>query len=231
MAESTPFLEVQNVCKSYDDGLVTALRGISLKLEKGKIYALTGRSGCGKSTLLNLIGTLDTPDSGQIFYEGKTIEAFGSPGKFRREYMGFVFQFHYLIPVLTLRENVESAMLFDTRLDEKERSKKADHLLHEMGLKGKENARATKISGGERQRGAIARALANDPKLILADEPTGNVDTKTSAMILQKLRAYIDTTQSTMLIATHDPVAANFADTVFTMQDGKIIDTGQNTPS
>ena len=229
MAETIPFLELNKICKSYDNGLVTALRGISLKLDKGKIYALMGSSGCGKSTLLNLIGTLDTPDSGQILYEGKGIEAFGSPGKFRREYMGFVFQFHYLIPVLTLRENVESAMLLNSQLNAKQRREKADHLLHEMGLRGKENARATKISGGERQRGAIARALANDPKLILADEPTGNVDTKTSAMILEKLRTYIDATQSTMLIATHDPQAGNFADTVFTMQDGKIIDIKHNT--
>jgi putative ABC transport system ATP-binding protein len=227
MAE-TPFLEVKNLYKSYDNGLVTALRGISFQLQRGKIYALMGSSGCGKSTLLNLIGTLDKPQSGTILYEGKEITAFHSPSQFRREYLGFVFQFHHLIPVLTLRENVETAMLSNRTLNSKQRQEKAIQLLHDMGLKGKEESKATKISGGERQRVAIARALANNPKLILADEPTGNVDTKTSAMILQKLRTYVNNYKSTILIATHDPQVGALADTIISMQDGKIITIQHN---
>ena len=224
MDKNKAFLEVKELYKSYDHGLVTALRGISFSLEKGKIYALTGSSGCGKSTLLNLIGTLDTADSGTILYEGKKIDTFKNPSRFRREYMGFVFQFHYLIPVLTLCENIETAMLFDKSLNSKERRQKAIQLLTEMGLDHKRDARANKISGGERQRAAIARALANNPKLILADEPTGNVDTKTSTMILEKLKKYVRTSGSTMLIATHDPQVSALSDTVLYMQDGKIID-------
>ena len=188
-----------------------------------------GSSGCGKSTLLNLIGTLDKPDSGTILYEGKEITAFHSPSQFRREYLGFVFQFHHLIPVLTLRENVETAMLFNHNLNSAQRQQKANQLLQNMGLAGKEENKATKISGGERQRAAIARALANNPKLILADEPTGNVDTKTSALILEKLRTYMQTHHSTILIATHDPQVGKLADTIISMQDGKIIDIHENS--
>lgn len=223
MLSQKPIIEVKSLYKSYDDGFVSAVNGVSFSLEKGKIYALMGSSGCGKSTLLNLIGTLDKPDSGDILYEGEKIESFVTPNHFRREFMGFVFQFHHLIPVLTLCENVETAMLFSKNIDSNERRKKAQVLLSQMGLKSKIDAMATKISGGERQRAAIARALANDPKLILADEPTGNVDTKTSAVILQKLRLFVQKRQSTMLIATHDLQVGSFADTILSMQDGKII--------
>ena len=222
MDKQIPFLEVASLFKSYDNGLVPALRGLSFTLQSGKIYALTGSSGCGKSTLLNLIGMLDRPDSGEIFYEGKPLSRYKDPGSFRRNYLGFVFQFHYLIPVLTLRENVETALLTGTKQDRHQREIKARHLLEEMGLAHKADARASKVSGGERQRAAIARALANDPKLILADEPTGNVDSKTSEMILKKMRDYVSKTGATMLIATHDPQVAAFADATFHMQDGQI---------
>jgi len=216
-------IELKSLYKSYDNGLVSAVQGVSFSLKKGKIYALMGSSGCGKSTLLNLIGTLDEPDSGEILYEGKSINTFESQTRFRREFLGFVFQFHHLIPVLTLCENVESAMLFNKKIDSKQRQSRAKELLSQMGLETKINAMATNISGGERQRAAIARSLANDPKLILADEPTGNVDTKTSEMILQKLQQFVQKRQSTMLIATHDPQVGSFADAIIQMQDGKII--------
>jgi ABC-type lipoprotein export system ATPase subunit len=222
MDSRIPFLKVASLYKSYDNGLVPALHGISFMLEKGKIYALTGSSGCGKSTLLNLIGMLDKPDSGEIFYEGKPFSDFKDPGAFRRDYLGFVFQFHYLIPVLTLRENVETALLAGGKLNRYQRERKASRLLEEMGLAHKIDTRASKVSGGERQRAAIARALANDPLLILADEPTGNVDSETSEMILKKMRDYVDKTGATMLIATHDPQVAAYADTTLKMKDGRI---------
>lgn len=228
MCSQKPVIEVKSIYKSYDDGYVPAVCGVSFSLEKGKIYALMGSSGCGKSTLLNLIGTLDSPDSGDILYNGESIESFVNDSHFRRDFMGFVFQFHHLIPVLTLCENVEIAMIFTKDMDAKQRRKRAKILLEDMGLESKIDSMATKISGGERQRAAIARALANDPKLILADEPTGNVDTKTSAMILEKLRLYVQKRQSTMLIATHDPQVGSFADTILRMEDGKIINIEEN---
>jgi putative ABC transport system ATP-binding protein len=228
MARRIPFLEVRNLCKSYDRGLVPALHNISFELQNQKIYALMGSSGCGKSTLLNLIGTLDTPDHGDIYYEGQSIDAFKNPGEFRRTYLGFVFQFHFLIPVLSLRENIETALLTNQTMNASQISDKAYRLLEDMGLAHKTEFRANKVSGGERQRTAIARALANDPKLILADEPTGNVDTKTAAMILQKMRYYVENMHATMLIATHDPEVGKIADSCIFMQDGRIIEIVEN---
>ncbi len=219
------FVEVDNLVKSYDNGLIPALRGVSLSMESGRIYALEGSSGCGKSTLLNLIGTLDRPDSGAIRYEGKTIHAFADAAEFRREYLGFVFQFHYLIPVLTLRENVETALLTNPAYDARSRRQKAYELLTQMDLSHKIDTRANSVSGGERQRAAIARALANDPRLILADEPTGNVDTRTSQMILQRFRKYVTRTGATLLIATHDPLVGAAADLRFGMHEGRIVST------
>ncbi len=228
MAEHTHFLEVRNLSKNYDGGLVPALHDISFTLKSGRIYALMGSSGCGKSTLLNLIGTLDKPDSGEICYEGKTIDTFGNAGEFRKRYLGFVFQFHYLIPVLNLLENVETALLTNPSLSASQRREKARKLLESMGLKSKIESRANKVSGGERQRAAIARALANDPRLVLADEPTGNVDSGTATSILKKMRAYVEKNDATMLIATHDPQVAAIADTHIYMKDGHITEISDN---
>jgi len=221
-------IEIKNIYKVYDDGLVRSLSGVTLTLEAGKIYALTGASGCGKSTLLNLIGTLDSPTSGEILYEGKHLDEVGSLPVFRRDFIGFVFQFHHLIPVLTLCENVESALLPDRNVSKKERRRRALALLDEMGILHRADSYAAKISGGERQRGAIARALANNPKVLLADEPTGNIDSKTSKMILRKLRAHVEQTAGSILIATHDNDVANMADVIIKMEDGKIISQEKN---
>ncbi len=216
-------IEVKNVYKVYDKGLVGALYDINLTLEEGKIYALMGSSGCGKSTLLNLIGTLDTPTQGEILYEGKPLDKVGVMHTFRRDFIGFIFQFHHLIPVLSLRENVQSALLSNHNISLKERQERADTLLDAMGILHRGDSYATDISGGERQRGAIARALINSPKVILADEPTGNVDSKTAKIILKKLQEQVKRTSGTLLIATHDPHVAAIADVVIRMQDGKII--------
>jgi len=216
-------VEISGLTKVYDEGLVQGVSGINLVLESGNIYALMGTSGCGKSTLLNLIGTLDIPSQGEILYEGKRLNEMESISKFRREFMGFVFQFHHLIPVLTLQENVESALLPNRQVSSKERQNRALSLLNDMGVGHRAKAFARQISGGERQRGAIARALIHHPKLLLADEPTGNVDSKTAMLILEKLRAHIKTTSGAILIATHDPNVADIADVIIEMEDGKIV--------
>lgn len=209
--------------KRYSDGDISAINGISLSLEKGKIYALMGSSGCGKSTLLNLIGQLDDADKGELLYEGKSLESFSSKSRFRREFFGFVFQFHHLIPVLSLCENIEAALIHDKVLNAFQRRQKAKALLMDMGLENRVDALATRVSGGERQRASIARALVNNPKLILADEPTGNVDSQTSLMILAKLQQFIKQQQGTMLIATHDFQVGKFADVILRMKDGVIV--------
>lgn len=228
MNEHLPLIEVKNLYKTYDKGLVPALYNITLSLEKGKIYALMGPSGCGKSTLLNIIGTLDKPEKGEVFYEGKTLKTLHPIEKFRQKFMGFVFQFHHLIPVLTLRENVEAALLTQKEFSSKQRSTMVKEILEEMGLKNQIESYASKISGGQRQRGAIARALINNPKVILADEPTGNIDSKTAKLILKKFRDHVEKTDGSILIATHDNAVADIADVIIKMEDGKIISVVHN---
>ena len=215
-------LEAHLLTKSYEEGLVPAVRGASLALEHGKIYALMGRSGCGKSTLLNLIGTLDKPEKGTLLYDGKSVEKMGSLSRFRREHIGFVFQFHHLLPVLTLRENVETALLFHSAMTRQAKEESIERIFIEMELEHKMDALASAVSGGERQRAAIARALVGDPRLILADEPTGNVDSATSEKIMHSLRRRITQTGATALIATHDPSVSAYADVLLYMKDGKI---------
>lgn len=225
----TPLLEVKSLSKSYDGGIIEAVKDVSFSLSMGKIYALTGPSGCGKSTLINLIGTLDKPEMGKILYEGKTIDEVGELNIFRRTFFGFVFQFHHLIPVLTLLENVESALLSRQDLSSSERREKAIGMLRDFEISHRANNFAKNISGGERQRGSIARALVNDPKIILADEPTGNVDSKNASHILSKMRIFIDQHKAAMLIATHDPNVALKADVIMVMKDGKIISINEKT--
>jgi len=223
MSKNLPLIEVKNLYKSYDKGLIPALHGITFSLERGKIYALMGPSGCGKSTLLNIIGTLDNSDKGEVLYEGKPLHLLHPIEKFRQKFMGFIFQFHHLIPVLTLCENVETALLTQKEFSSKQRNEMSREILEEMGLKNQIDSYASQISGGQRQRGAIARALINNPKVLLADEPTGNIDSKTAKLILNKFRAHIKKTAGSILIATHDHNVADMADVIIMMEDGKIV--------
>ncbi len=221
-------IEVKSLEKVYDNGLIQALKSVDVSLEEGKIYALMGASGCGKSTLLNLIGTLDSPTSGTILYNGKSLVDIKKIDEFRRDFIGFIFQFHNLIPVLSLRENIESALLSNRRISASERRERVEKLLEEMGILHRSEFYATEISGGERQRGAIARALINEPKVILADEPTGNVDSKTAKLILKKLQDHVRQNGATILIATHDSNVAAIADVIIKMEDGKITSIVEN---
>ena len=218
-------ISLKDVTKSYDNGMISAIQNIDLTLEEGKIYALMGPSGCGKSTLLNLIGTLDTPDTGTVYYEKRLLDEIDDINIFRRDLLGFIFQFHHLVSVLTLGENVETALLSKKGLTASQRKQRSHTLLQEIGLGHRINAYASEISGGERQRGAIARALVNRPRLILADEPTGNVDSTTATKILKILRRHVDETKATILVATHDVNVAKIADVLILMEDGKIIST------
>ena len=228
MSKNSTFIDIQQLSKYYDNGLIKALSDINLELSKGVMYALEGPSGCGKSTLLNIIGTLDTPTSGDVIYEGKAQNSLTNLSDFRRDFIGFIFQFHHLIPTLTLRENIDSAMLFNKRYTKLQRAEKTDKLLQELELSHRQNAYVKHLSGGERQRGAIARAFANEPQLILADEPTGNVDSHNSQIILHKMQEYIKENNATVVIATHDPIVSSYADYNIIMQDSKIISQKSN---
>ena len=179
-------IDVREVKKYFDHGLVKALNGISFQVEKGEMVSIMGPSGCGKSTLLNLIGSLDLPTEGEVWIDGKNLMDHRPFQLFRSRYVGFVFQFHHLLPNLSLLENVELPLLA-TSMPRKARRDLAVALLKEMGLEDRLHFLPTRVSGGERQRAAIARALVNDPRIVLADEPTGNVDSDTGERILDYL--------------------------------------------
>ncbi|PIF04215.1 MAG: lipoprotein-releasing system ATP-binding protein LolD [Arcobacter sp.] len=221
-------VKIKNVNKSYDKGKTLALKDLSLSLEEGKFYTIVGKSGCGKSTLLNILGTIDEPTSGEVLYKGKKLEEYPSISNFRRDFIGFVFQFHHLIPVLTLKENIETALFSNLKYPKQLIKEKSIKLLKDFDIGNKADSLANEVSGGERQRCAIARALANNPKLLLADEPTGNVDTITTKVILDKLIEYQKKYNSTILLVTHNPLIAKISDTTIYLEDGKIISIEEN---
>jgi putative ABC transport system ATP-binding protein len=211
---------VEHVRKVFEDGRIRALEDVSLTLEPGEFAALTGPSGSGKSTLLNLIGALDRPDSGTIAVDGETLSGDDATG-YRASTVGFVFQFHNLIPVLTAAENVQVPMM--GRRGREERAQRAAALLGEVGLAGRAGAFPPTLSGGERQRVAIARALANDPRLLLADEPTGALDSDTGAQIVALLQRLRGSRGMTILLVTNDRAVAQEADRVLELRDGRVI--------
>jgi putative ABC transport system ATP-binding protein len=213
-------VELDGVCKSFENGRVRALRDVSFAVAAGEFVALTGASGSGKSTLLNLIGTLDTPDAGWIVVGGQPLDALSSPSGYRAATIGFIFQSHNLLPTLTASENVEVAMF--GRRPRHEREARAKELLAEVGLATRANARPAVLSGGERQRVAIARALANEPRLLLADEPTGALDSTTGSQVLALLEHLRDTHGMTILLVTNDEEAAAHADRTLRLRDGVI---------
>jgi putative ABC transport system ATP-binding protein len=222
-------IELQDVKKIYKmEGVEThALRGIDLKITKGQFIAIMGPSGSGKSTLLHMIGALDTPTSGKILLDGVDISTLKESdlARLRGKKIGIVFQFFNLHPTLTALENIELPMII-VEQDKKERQKKARELLHAVGLDHRANHLPSQMSGGEQQRIAIARALANDPDIILADELTGNLDTKTKAEIMNFLLALQKEKKMTVTVITHEPEIANYAETVIHIVDGKIAQGG-----
>ena len=180
-------IQINGLNKSFDNGKITALTGIDLNIKRGECVSIIGPSGSGKSTLLNMIGALDKPDEGKIYVSGYDLEKTKDLNQFRSQEIGFIFQLHNLIPNLTVLENVEIPM-YEGNYSLKEMHDRAIKLLEYVGITEKAKRRPTELSGGERQRVAIARALANNPSIILADEPTGSLDSKTGKMILQRLK-------------------------------------------
>jgi len=211
---------LDGVRKSFEGGRVVALRDVSLRVEPGELVALTGASGSGKSTLLNLIGLLDRPDAGTITVGGQRLDEIHDPGEYRTTTIGFVFQSHNLLPTLTASENVEIAMF--GRRTRRDRVERAQELLGEVGLGHRARARPMVLSGGERQRVAIARALANEPRLLLADEPTGSLDTTTGEHILELLETVRSRHGMTILLVTNDDGVAARADRMLRLRDGLI---------
>ena len=216
---------VRNVRKSFEGGRIRALADVSLHLDPGELVALTGPSGGGKSTLLNLIGGLDRPDGGEILVGGQDVARLQDAARYRRETVAFVFQFHNLISTLNALENVQIPMLGTHARAERER--RAHELLEEVGLGDRIRSYPPTLSGGERQRVAIARALANDPRLLLADEPTGALDTDTGGQILGLLRRLRDERGTTILMVTNDDTVAAQADRVLQIRDGLLSDREQ----
>lgn len=214
-------IEIKNLKKSYDNGTIKALNGINLEIKKGEFVSIIGPSGSGKSTLLNMIGALDKGDEGSIKVAGIDLMHKKDLSEFRSGEIGFVFQLHNLIPNLTVFENVQIPML-ETSASGKEMEERAMELLKSVGLEEKIKTLPTKLSGGERQRVAIARALVNHPSIILADEPTGALDSKTGDIILKILRDLHKKEKVTLVMVTHEPYVANMADRIITVFDGKI---------
>ncbi|RLG17017.1 hypothetical protein DRN63_03435 [Nanoarchaeota archaeon] len=222
---SKPVVELRNVWKVYGDGevRVEALRGVNLKISEGEFIAIMGPSGSGKSTLLNMIGCLDKPTRGKVLIDGVDVSKLDERelAKIRSEKIGFIFQLFNLSPNLTALENVYLAMLFKG-VSRKEGLKRAEELLEIVGMKRRMNHYPNQLSGGEMQRVAIARALANNPKIILADEPTGNLDSKSGREVMKVLEGLNKKLGTTLIVVTHDPEVAKFAEKIFIIKDGKI---------
>jgi lipoprotein-releasing system ATP-binding protein len=210
-----------------DESRVHALRGVSLEISGGSVHAVTGPSGCGKSTLLYLLGLLDRADGGSIMLERETVADLPDDELSRRrnELIGFIFQFHFLLEDFTAQENVMIPMRRLGQLAEPSMRERAGELLAAVGLRGKEKRLSRHLSGGEQQRVAIARALANDPQIILADEPTGNLDTENSRRAFDLLQNIVQERQKALLLVTHNPSIAEACDWIHEMRDGEIIST------
>lgn len=221
------FLTLSNIIKSYGTTVKTkVLKDISLSFEKGEFAAVIGQSGSGKSTLLNMIGVLDRPDSGAAYFEGVNLYNLDDDNlaRFRSVTLGFVFQFHHLLPEYSAIENVLMPYRIAHGRVTPEARKTADELLDMVGVTDRKNNRSTNLSGGQQQRVAIARALINRPKIVLADEPTGNLDSDTSESIRNLMRQINREYSTTFIIVTHDRHVAAACDRVIEIGDGKIVD-------
>ena len=218
-------IDVQEVVKTYEEGRIHALTGATLQVREGEFVAITGPSGCGKSTLLHLIGALDRPDSGCIVVNGTDLAHMRDLSHYRAHDVGMVFQLHNLLPTLSASANVQLPM-YETQLSFWERRAKAQRLLEAVELGDRANTPPTKLSGGERQRVAIARALANDPPILLADEPTGNLDSKAGQMVLDLLRRIQRERGVTLVLVSHDVQIASAAERIVRMLDGRVVDAG-----
>ncbi|MEN8992046.1 MULTISPECIES: lipoprotein-releasing ABC transporter ATP-binding protein LolD [unclassified Acinetobacter] len=221
-------LDAQNITKSFTDGksTVDVIRGLSLQVKAGEFVSIVGSSGSGKSTLLHVLGGLDRPTSGQVLINGQRFDTLGEAerGYIRNEHLGFVYQFHHLLPEFTAFENVAMPLMLRKSSNFKEVKQQAEYLLERVGLSHRMTHKPGELSGGERQRVALARALVAKPKLMMADEPTGNLDRKTAVKIFELLSELRKEFNMAMLIVTHDEYLAQSADAILHMQDGLWVD-------
>ncbi len=209
--------------KTYPDGDVHALNGVTVGVRPGQHVAITGPSGCGKSTLLNMLGMLDRPDGGEIYFRGEPLSKHANLDHFRARQIGFVFQSFFLIPTLTARENVQVPMFEGPRLSARERAEKAEALLELVGVAKRASHLPKQLSVGERQRVALARSLANDPVMLLADEPTGNLDSDNAVKVLDLFASLQKSRNLALLVVTHSDEVADRADRVIHMKDGRVL--------
>jgi len=227
--QSEPALRCHDIERylGEDEERVHALRGISLNLEQGTVHAVVGPSGCGKSTLLYILGLLDYPDAGEVIIEGERVSNLPEDvlSQKRNQLLGFIFQFHFLMEDFTAQENVMIPMRRLGRLTEEQMRARASDLLGAVGLARKVSRPSRHLSGGEQQRVAIARALANDPRVILADEPTGNLDTRNSNRAFELLQDVVVRGGKALLLVTHNRGIASVCDWIHEMQDGRIVST------
>jgi len=226
----TAIVEIKNVVKEYPLGKlkVRALHDVSLDIERGEFAAIAAPSGAGKTTLLNLIGCVDTPTSGVVRIDGQSTSELNDGGltELRLNKLGFIFQSFNLIAVLDLYQNVEFPLLLQGGLSRKERDARVRDVIEKVGLTQQLRQRPNELSGGQRQRVAIARALVTRPAIVLADEPTANLDSTTGTNIIELMRAINHTEHTTFIFSTHDPKVMDRADRVIKMADGRIVDDG-----
>ena len=223
MTEAKPLLLADSLYKLYPDGDVHALNGATLGVREGEYAAIVGPSGSGKSTLLNMLGMLDKPDRGEVYFQGEPLSKRRDLDRVRARQIGFVFQSFYLLPTLNACENVQVPMFEGPTRSRRERVKKAEELLELVGLARRARHRPQQLSVGERQRVALARALANDPVLLLADEPTGNLDSDNAAHVMDLFDAFQRDRGLTLIVITHSAEVAARAGRVVTMRDGRIV--------
>ena len=221
-AIAASFLEAKALTREFDEGQVKALRGVDFSIEEGEFVAIVGPSGCGKSTLLQLLGALDRPTSGTLLYRGISLPDDPNPAAYRARQVGFIFQAFHLLPTFTAAENVQIPM-FEIDRSASERRARAFELLKLVGLENRLDHFPSKLSGGERQRVAIARSLANGPSLLLADEPTGNLDSENAHSVLDLIIGLQQEQGRTMVLVTHDATIAERAGRVLRMIDGRIV--------
>ena len=226
-ADTACVFEAIGLKKEYDDGQVQALRGVDFRIEQGEFVAIVGQSGSGKSTLLQMLGALDHPSAGTLRYRGTSLAERPDLAAYRAHEIGFIFQAFHLLPTFTALENVQIPM-FETHRSASERKQRAVELLKAVGLDGRQHHFPAKLSGGERQRVAIARSLANGAKVLLADEPTGNLDSENAALVLDLIVRLRREQKFTLILVTHDMGIARQAERVIEMRDGRVVADTRN---
>jgi len=225
----TLVFEARGLTKQFDGGQVAALRGVDFQVSEREFVAVIGPSGCGKSTLLQLLGSLDRPTSGTLTYRGKSIPDLPDPALYRARDIGFIFQAFHLLPTFTVEENVQIPM-FDGEFSRSQRKQRAMELLESVGLGHRLSHFPSQLSGGERQRVAIARSLANRPSVLLADEPTGNLDSQNAVQVMELILRLHHELGMTLVLVTHDMTIADRASRTIRMKDGRVVPDPAATP-